>query len=102
MFIHECSCYEAEWEAIKFMILSILEHERNWGNICLYSDSKEVVQRLKKIKMRKAWYELDQSCMNCDLQENLYFIHMSREFNTEADGLAKAGLHKTQVIKGWF
>ena len=87
--------YEAEWEAAKFMFPSLLESKRSWQNICICSDSREV-------KQQKSWQELDLSGMSRDLLGAMNFKYMGREYNSEANGLAKAGLFKTYIIKGWI
>ncbi|WOG89446.1 hypothetical protein DCAR_0208684 [Daucus carota subsp. sativus] len=94
--------FEAEWDAAIFMIKSVLEHKQKWNKICLCTDSIKVIKKLKRIKRSQLWGELGLPDILGVALDNFEFIHLGRELNLEADGLAKAGMQKAQMVKGWL
>lgn len=96
------SSHEAEWEAAIHMIKTITRDKKGWNSVGLCSDSKEVIQELQNFQDKKLWCELGWVEEDCIDLENFHFVHVGREFNLEADGLAKAGLVKDHIVEGWL
>ena len=95
------SC-ETEWAAAVHMINEVVGDNKNWRSLCLCSDSRETILRLKNIKLRKNWQELGLLTAREDRLDKISYLHVGREFNMEADGLAKAGMSKNRMVQGWL
>lgn len=90
------SALKAELEALEFLVRVISSIQKECMNIIFYSDSIEAVNCV-----RKKWiYEDIQNLFLTSVKAT--FLQVPREFNTEADVLAKEGAKRLQLIGAWI
>lgn len=93
------SSYEAEWEAVEFMLKNILRKGLEKSHIALFSDSKGMVSNMN---MGIATHDLDTSIMDHMHEAHYFFLHfVRREINFEADSMAREGSKRQSMLAGW-
>lgn len=82
------------------MLKVLVERGEVIRKIGVCSDSKDVVKNVEKLKKHGEWWRINITPCHHKIVKNIKFIHLSREFNGEADELAKSGSKTPSLVGG--
>lgn len=94
------SPYEAELEALMFLLGQIKDSAHKKAHIVLFSDCKVLVTNMASLRKKTNNHYLASGSHS--LLTNFKLILIDRLLNKEADSLAKDGGNKKKILKGWI
>lgn len=95
-----CDAFQAEWNALSFILSSFAESAWADRSLILYTDCGRLVYKFLKL-CSGGVEEAQASLTGLIRSNNIYIRQIPRELNCKADWLAKQGAKKTHLAHFW-
>ncbi|XP_017256587.1 uncharacterized protein LOC108226154 [Daucus carota subsp. sativus] len=94
------SPFEAEWQALEFLLISFINSVWNDHHIVVFSDNFKVIQKALEILTGNCKLE-DNSVWDSIKRLKIRIKHIPGDLNFDADFLAKKGSRSIKLISSW-